>query len=89
MCATIYDYENDRESRCTPTDKVEALLPGTIENDFRRKSALGGTGGKDELDEGIKHNWEGLLLQPERGAYQKPLPYAGRADARAQWSMQS
>lgn len=44
-----------------------ALLPGTIANDFRTKTATSATGGRDETKLGIKHSWDKLLLAPEIG----------------------
>lgn len=44
-----------------------ALCPGTIDNEFRLKTATSQTGGRDETKLPIKHAWEGLLLQPEAG----------------------
>ena len=49
------------------------MLPGTVENDFRRKTATSQSGGKDELDEGIRHAFEKLLLKPEAGALIPPV----------------
>ncbi|OXG18344.1 hypothetical protein C361_04467 [Cryptococcus neoformans Tu259-1] len=42
-----------------------SLCPGTIDNEFRLKTATSQTGGRDETKLPIKHAWEGLLLQPE------------------------
>ena len=44
-----------------------ALLPGTIANDFRTKTATSDTGGRDETKLGLKHSWDKLLLAPEMG----------------------
>ncbi|RSH95143.1 hypothetical protein EHS25_000229 [Saitozyma podzolica] len=43
-----------------------SLLPGTIANDFRTKTAVAETGGRDETKLPIRHSWEKLLLQPEQ-----------------------
>ena len=43
------------------------LLPGTIANDFRLKTSSKGTGGRDETRLDIKHDWEKLLLAPQKG----------------------
>ncbi|WWD21317.1 hypothetical protein CI109_105801 [Kwoniella shandongensis] len=43
-----------------------SFCPGTIDNDFRLKTAFSQTGGRDETKLPIKHSWEGLLLSPER-----------------------
>ncbi|OCF32452.1 hypothetical protein I316_05878 [Kwoniella heveanensis BCC8398] len=42
-----------------------SFCPGTIDNEFRLKTASAQTGGRDETKMDIKHAWEGLLLQPE------------------------
>ncbi|WVQ81303.1 hypothetical protein IAT38_003426 [Cryptococcus sp. DSM 104549] len=42
-----------------------SFCPGTINNDFRLKTATSQTGGRDETKMPIKHTWEGLLLQPD------------------------
>lgn len=51
-------------SLCRP-----ALCPGTIDNEFRLKTAVSQTGGRDETKLPIKHAWEGLLLQQEAGEF--------------------
>ncbi|KAK8844028.1 hypothetical protein IAR55_006822 [Kwoniella newhampshirensis] len=43
-----------------------SFCPGTIDNDFRLKTAFSQKGGRDETKLPIKHAWEGLLLSPER-----------------------
>ena len=43
------------------------LLPGTIDNGFRKKSATSQDGGQCEVEEGVKHTWDRLLLKPETG----------------------
>lgn len=50
-------------------ESVSALLPGTIANDFRTKTAVAETGGRDETKLPIRHSWEKLLLQPEQGGH--------------------
>ncbi|WVF65316.1 hypothetical protein IAT40_000042 [Kwoniella sp. CBS 6097] len=42
-----------------------SFCPGTIDNEFRLKTASSQTGGRDETKLDIKHAWEGLLLKPE------------------------
>lgn len=42
-----------------------SLLPGTIDNDFRTKTATTGAGGNCEVQKGVKAGWgDKLLLQP-------------------------
>ncbi|ORX39200.1 hypothetical protein BD324DRAFT_618829 [Kockovaella imperatae] len=43
-----------------------SILPGTIDNDFRTKSAVSGSKGNCEVQQGIKHDWEKLLLDPKK-----------------------
>lgn len=44
-----------------------ALLPGTIDNEFRTKTAFANTGGNCEVHKGIKAGWgEKLLLPPQK-----------------------
>ncbi|WVO15497.1 hypothetical protein L204_103155 [Cryptococcus depauperatus] len=42
-----------------------SFCPGTIDNEFRLKTATSQLGGRDETKLAIKHSWEGLLLKPE------------------------
>ncbi|WVQ73780.1 hypothetical protein IAR50_003360 [Cryptococcus sp. DSM 104548] len=42
-----------------------SLCRGTIDNEFRLKTATEQTGGRDETKLPIKHSWEKLLLKPE------------------------
>ena len=44
-----------------------SILPGTIDNDFRKKTAFSQTGGHCEVQAGIKSSLEGLLLSPDKG----------------------
>jgi hypothetical protein len=45
-----------------------ALLPGTIANDFRTKTAVAQTGGRDETRVEMGQPWvEKLLLAPDKG----------------------
>lgn len=44
-----------------------SLLPGTIDNGFRLKTATSQTGGACEVHAGVKHSFEKLLLPPEKG----------------------
>lgn len=46
-----------------------SLLPGTIDNGFRLKTATSQTGGNCEVQGGVKHSYENLLLAPEQGEY--------------------
>ncbi|WVR08858.1 hypothetical protein IAU60_005917 [Kwoniella sp. DSM 27419] len=39
-----------------------SFCPGTIDNEFRHKTATSQSGGRDETKMNIKHAWEGLLL---------------------------
>ncbi|WWC72898.1 uncharacterized protein I206_106862 [Kwoniella pini CBS 10737] len=43
-----------------------SFCPGTIDNEFRLKTATSQTGGRDETKLPIKHKWEKLLLSPQR-----------------------
>ncbi|WVQ92996.1 hypothetical protein IAU59_000059 [Kwoniella sp. CBS 9459] len=42
-----------------------SFCPGTIDNEFRLKTATAQSGGRDETKMDIKHAWEGLLLKPD------------------------
>lgn len=45
---------------------ISALLPGTIDNDFRTKTAISQTGGNCEVHNGVDATWgEKLLLKQE------------------------
>ncbi|WRT69298.1 uncharacterized protein IL334_006282 [Kwoniella shivajii] len=43
-----------------------SFCPGTIDNEFRLKTATSQSGGRDETKLPIKHQWEKLLLSPEK-----------------------
>ena len=44
-----------------------SILPGTIDNGFRHKSATSETGGECEVANGVKSSLDGLLLPPHKG----------------------
>ena len=46
---------------------LTAILPGTIDNEFRTKTATSQTGGQCEVQAGVKHSYENLLLPSEKG----------------------
>ncbi|KAK4687314.1 hypothetical protein P7C73_g2798, partial [Tremellales sp. Uapishka_1] len=74
-CRTIYASSKAAALMAVESCRVEcegcgvrffSLLPGTIANDFRTKSASSETGGRDETRLDIDQPWEKLLLSPER-----------------------
>jgi hypothetical protein len=68
-----------------------ALLPGTIANDFRLKTATSDTGGRDETKLNLKSSWgDKLLLAPEAGEFLISVktmnPGGGGSSLKSQWS---